>query len=266
MMVEYRKLISQIQITPKTPIELLNIIKNELKNETTALFTYYNTYTFFLISTNNNFKQAFNKFNYVVADGTSITFAKRILTGERIKKTVYTYFFKSDLLKFLSREKIKTFFLGSREETIIKAVENVKKQYGEFPLNYHQGFFNIERDTDKVVELINRFKPEILVIGMGMPRSEIWIAENYNKIHAKIIISAGAIFEFLSNNKKSAPRIFYNSGFEWLFRLIQEPVRLSKRYLQSHPLFLIQLCKEIFHETKQYKHASTDQNLRRWRH
>ena len=81
---------------------------------------------------------------------------------------------------------------------------------------------------------------------MGIPRSEIWISNHLSQIDSHCIISVGGFFDYMARKTKLAPKWLYNSGFEWIYRMIQEPKRLSKRYFIIQPFFINKVIKEYF--------------------
>ena len=92
-----------------------------------------------------------------------------------------------------------------------------------------------------IIEQINEFHPQILVLGLGMPLQEKWILENINSLDVKIAFPAGALFDYLSGELPRAPRWMTDNGLEWLGRLLVEPSRLWKRYILGNPLFFLRL-------------------------
>jgi N-acetylglucosaminyldiphosphoundecaprenol N-acetyl-beta-D-mannosaminyltransferase len=94
-----------------------------------------------------------------------------------------------------------------------------------------------------VIEKINACQPDILLVGMGVPKQEEWTRENFDKLNAKIIWMGGGFLDTLSGRLKRCPLWLSEHGFEWLFRLTQEPGRLWKRYLIGNPLFLSRIVK-----------------------
>jgi N-acetylglucosaminyldiphosphoundecaprenol N-acetyl-beta-D-mannosaminyltransferase len=88
-----------------------------------------------------------------------------------------------------------------------------------------------KQDTSKIINEINRSKAQIVFVGMGCPYQEKWMTENHQYLKAYVTIGVGAAFNFLTGKVKQAPVWMQNTGLEWLFRLIQEPLRLWKRYL-----------------------------------
>jgi N-acetylglucosaminyldiphosphoundecaprenol N-acetyl-beta-D-mannosaminyltransferase len=98
-------------------------------------------------------------------------------------------------------------------------------------------------ENEAVVALINQVKPDILVIGFGMPLQERWLLENWDRLDAKVAIPIGAGFDYLAGVTPRAPRWMTDHGLEWLGRLIIEPRRLWKRYIIGNPLFFYRLVK-----------------------
>ncbi|MBD3314865.1 MAG: WecB/TagA/CpsF family glycosyltransferase [Chitinivibrionales bacterium] len=103
----------------------------------------------------------------------------------------------------------------------------------------HHGFFEKEGpENDRIIKLINDARPDILIVGLGMPLQERWIHDNYKRLAVKVYLTAGAAFEFLSGRTKRCPAWMGRAGFEWLFRFLLEPRRMAKRYLWGNPAFL----------------------------
>jgi N-acetylglucosaminyldiphosphoundecaprenol N-acetyl-beta-D-mannosaminyltransferase len=81
------------------------------------------------------------------------------------------------------------------------------------------------------VEAINRAAPDVLWVGLGTPKQDRWMLEHRDRLHVPVMVGVGAAFDFLVSRKKQAPAWMQGHGLEWLFRLLQEPRRLWKRYL-----------------------------------
>ncbi len=100
-------------------------------------------------------------------------------------------------------------------------------------------FRTLSPDEEKqVIQGINAAKPDIVWVGLGAPKQERWMANMMGRLHAPVLIGVGAAFDFLSGQKKQAPRWMQSAGLEWLFRLATEPGRLWRRYLIDNPLFV----------------------------
>jgi N-acetylglucosaminyldiphosphoundecaprenol N-acetyl-beta-D-mannosaminyltransferase len=95
-----------------------------------------------------------------------------------------------------------------------------------------------EAENEEIAERINRAQPDIIWVGLGMPKQELWIAQNAWRLEAPVILAVGAAFGFTAGLVKRAPRWMQRSGLEWLFRFSQEPRRLWRRYLLGNPYFV----------------------------
>jgi len=104
----------------------------------------------------------------------------------------------------------------------------------------------LEEDAT-IVETINDTKPDILWIGLGTPKQEQWMAGHLGRIAAPVMVGVGAAFDFNAGRKRQAPPWMQRNGLEWLFRLIQEPRRLSRRYLLNNPRFVIMVLLQMLH-------------------
>lgn len=100
-------------------------------------------------------------------------------------------------------------------------------------------------EDDDVCRTILESGANIVWVGLGSPKQDVWIAEHCEKLPGCILIASGATFDFFSGRVKQAPRLIRSLGFEWLFRLFQDPVRLWKRYTLYNVLFLGAIILEV---------------------
>lgn len=103
-----------------------------------------------------------------------------------------------------------------------------------------------EEDAYEISQ-INSAAPDILWIGLGCPKQEIWMYEHQKKLNVPVMVGVGQAFDILAGVKPRAPRWMQNAGLEWLYRLIHEPHRLWKRYLIYNPWFIWLVLKEQLH-------------------
>ena len=114
-------------------------------------------------------------------------------------------------------------------------------------LGTHHGFFDKtpgSLENEDVIQRINAVKPDILVTGFGMPLQERWLMDNWDRIEANVALTGGAVFDYISEELRRAPRWMTDHSLEWLGRLIIEPRRLWRRYLIGNPLFLWRVLKQ----------------------
>ena len=140
------------------------------------------------------------------------------------------------------------FFLGARPGIAEKAATKLREKFPSLNVvGTHHGYFDKTRDSvenKKVIDEINLAKPDILIVGFGMPVQEQWLMENWEDIDAKVALTGGAVFDYISGELQRGPRWMVDYGFEWLARLLIEPRRLWRRYIVGNPLFLWRVFKQ----------------------
>lgn len=124
----------------------------------------------------------------------------------------------------------RVFYLGGAPGVAEAACRRLARRWSGVSLGARDGFFK-EKDEPAVVEQINAFAPDIVFVGMGMPRQEGWILRNHQALRRGVLFNVGAAFDYEAGAQTAAPRWAGRIGLEWLFRLIGQPRRLAYRYL-----------------------------------
>ncbi len=107
-------------------------------------------------------------------------------------------------------------------------------------------------EDDQIIQQINQTQPDIIWVGLGTPKQDLWMADHRAQLTAPVLIGVGAAFNIHSGHLRQAPRWMQNYGLEWLFRLSQEPRRLWYRYLIYNPLFIMLIMAQML-GLKRYK-------------
>lgn len=172
-------------------------------------------------------------------DGVGILFAARLL-GYPHNGRVTGPMLMLKLCDWGRKYGYRHFFYGGAKGVAEKLAENLKKKYPELEIAgiYAPPFRSVTKQEDRnIVDMINSKKPDIVWVGLGAPKQEIWMAEHLGRIHATAMIGVGAAFDFHSGNVKWSPDWIRKLGLEWVYRLAQNPRRMWRRNLDS-PLFL----------------------------
>ena len=134
------------------------------------------------------------------------------------------------------------FFLGSTNNNINAIREKAKLEFPNIRVYGYSPPFKPEfsdEDNNKMIEEVNKVKPDALFIGMTAPKQEKWAFLNFDKLNAGHICCIGAVFDFYAGSVKRAPKWMINLGLEWLYRLLKEPKRMWKRYLIGNSKFIL---------------------------
>ncbi|MCX7845125.1 MAG: WecB/TagA/CpsF family glycosyltransferase [Dictyoglomaceae bacterium] len=163
-----------------------------------------------------------------IPDGVGIILLAKKLRYKNIKKLAGIDAMKY-ILYLAVKENIPIYFLGAKENILEEMIKKIKENYkGIFVAGCHHGYFTNDCN-DKIVEDVNRSGAKILFVALGAPKQELWIDKNKNKLKVRIAMGVGGSFDVLSGRKRRAPKIFINLGLEWLYRILQDPIRLLKR-------------------------------------
>lgn len=204
------------------------------------------------------FVKAYQQADYRVCDSQVLMYASRFL-GTPIKAKISG----SDLFPLFcehhrNNPDIKIFLLGGAEGVPQQAQKNINQRIGrEIIVAAHSpsfGFEKNEAECERILEMIRQSSANVLIVGVGAPKQEKWIAKYQKQLpNIDIFMGVGAAIDFEAGNKPRAPRWVSEVGLEWLYRLMSEPKRLWKRYLlQDLPFFWLLLKQKMALSTKQY--------------
>jgi N-acetylglucosaminyldiphosphoundecaprenol N-acetyl-beta-D-mannosaminyltransferase len=132
------------------------------------------------------------------------------------------------------------YLLGSEPGVTAEAARRLERWYPRLAVaGTHHGYFDIgSAHDDRVVEDINTRRPDIVLVGMGTPKQELWVQHNASRLETDVVWTVGALFDYVSGRVPRAPGWLADNGLEWIFRLAIEPQRMWRRYLLGNPVFL----------------------------
>ena len=216
----------------------LESCQNFLHSDRCNCIFFINAHCFNIAQKNPQYRKALNQGNLILNDGVGIKIASFILNIP-LKENMNGTDFIPKLLEFSQQQKQGVFLLGGKPGIAEKAQSKIQKNMPNLKFNgTHHGYFT-ESEANEIVNQINQSKATVLILGMGVPKQEIWLYIHSKKLqHIKIAVAGGAILDFLSGNFRRAPRWVRKIGLEWFFRFSQEPKRLFNRYFIGNIIFL----------------------------
>ena len=138
------------------------------------------------------------------------------------------------------------YLLGSEPKIAADAAERLRRWYPNLEVaGSHHGYFELDSaHNERVIEDINARAPDIVLVGMGTPKQEMWVERYSERIDANVVWTVGALLDYVAGRVPRAPRWLADNGLEWIFRLAIEPHRMWRRYLLGNPAFLSRVMAE----------------------
>ena len=181
-----------------------------------------------------------NGADVVFCDGAGVMLAARIL-GRRIPERITYADWAWRLAAFAEARGFSLYLLGAEPGVAEEAARRLLARHPGLEIaGVRHGFFDRTAgspENEEVIAEINAARPDILLVGFGMPLQEYWLMENRDRLDAGVLLTGGAVFDYVSGRLRRGPRLLTDNGFEWLARLLVEPRRLWRRYLLGIPLF-----------------------------
>lgn len=145
-----------------------------------------------------------------------------------------------EIFEISAKKGYRHYFYGSKEETLELLQKKLMEKYPEIQIAgmYSPPFRPLTEEEDKVIiERINETKPDFVWVGLGAPKQEKWMAAHQGKIDG-LMLGVGAGFDYYAENIKRAPMWMQKHNLEWVYRLVQDPKRLFKRYRSTNTKFI----------------------------
>jgi N-acetylglucosaminyldiphosphoundecaprenol N-acetyl-beta-D-mannosaminyltransferase len=183
--------------------------------------------------------QIFHKAAQITPDGIGAVWASRFY-GTPIEERVTGADTTQLLLKEAEREGWGVFLLGASPESNELAVRNLQQQFPNLRIAGEHGYFG--HDLSLVLDHIKQFAPQILLVGLGMPKQEYFIAEHLNELKVPLSIGIGGVIDIWSGTVKRAPQWFQEWKLEWLYRLLNDPKRIRRQ--MALPKFAVKVLSD----------------------
>lgn len=189
-----------------------------------------------------------NKIDLVVPDGQPIKWALNYFFNTQLADRVYGPTLTWKVLEAANANELAVYLYGSTEKTVALFMEAIGTSFPRITIaGFHVDRFRDASAAEDEADIIklNQSGAHIVLVGRGCPRQEIWVAEHLGKVNA-VMMAVGAAFDFHAKTVKQAPKWMQDNGLEWLFRLVQEPKRLWKRYLYTNSKFIFLILMKMF--------------------
>jgi N-acetylglucosaminyldiphosphoundecaprenol N-acetyl-beta-D-mannosaminyltransferase len=185
-----------------------------------------------------------NRCGLVNADGQSVVWASRLL-GDPLPERVAGIDLMHALIAMAEREGYGIYILGAHREVLETAVQRLREMHPLLRIRgYRDGFFSDE-ESPEVAAAIRDSEAQILFVAMSSPRKEHWLGEYGAGLEVPFVMGVGGSIDIVAGVRRRAPRVWQRFGLEWLYRLLQEPQRMFRRYLVTNVTFGVLVARGV---------------------
>jgi N-acetylglucosaminyldiphosphoundecaprenol N-acetyl-beta-D-mannosaminyltransferase len=180
----------------------------------------------------------------VTADGQAVVWASRMLR-DPLPARVAGIDLMHRLLERAEEKGYKVYILGAAEDVLQRAVKRLRARHPRLSLlGYRDGYFN-DAEEPVIVQEIADLRPDILFVGLSSPRKEYFLDAYRRALGVPFVMGVGGSIDVLAGRIRRAPLLVQRLGFEWLFRWLQEPRRLLRRYTVTNARFALLLFRQL---------------------
>lgn len=203
-----------------------------------------------LLQENTELVQAYSEAHLILADGHPIVWASRLLRQPLPERVAGSELVPQLFESFNQKGKLRVFLLGAMPGVGAIAAANMKSQWPNVETvgvySPPKGFENDPEECNFILGRIALCRPDVVIVGLGAPKQEIWVNKHFRQMNAKAALCVGATIDFLAGEQKRAPVWMQRGGIEWLHRMLSQPRRLVKRYAKDAWVFPQLVIRQLF--------------------
>lgn len=226
--------------------EMIDICQKKIENKEQLKLYTPNTEIVMMCKADEEFRNLINESDINIPDGIGLILGSKI-KKKRLKEKVAGFELSMHLIEEANKKNQKLYIVAGKPGVALAAGEKIKQNYPNVILagcqdGYFKGThlgYEDSLEEKAIIDDINEKEPDVLFVGLGAKKQELWIQKNAPKINAKIMIGNGGTTDVIAGNVKRAPNFFVKLGLEWLYRLIKQPQRIKRQILL--PKFLLKI-------------------------
>lgn len=228
--------------------EALRLMHQRLEDKRFTLVTWLNAHNANLAQTAPEFRHSLEQF-LVLPDGIGVDIASKVLHGAPFPANLNGTDFTPALLQ-AETGPLRIGLIGAKPDVVEKAASRFRQIAPQHEVRVISDGFFTPADEPRLLQSLKDYHPHILLVAMGVPRQEMFMAEKLTVEHCILACGVGALFDFMAGVVPRAPPLVQKLRFEWLYRLAQEPGRLWRRYIVGNPLFLLRVLRSKFRDVQ----------------
>jgi N-acetylglucosaminyldiphosphoundecaprenol N-acetyl-beta-D-mannosaminyltransferase len=230
------------EIDSLTMDETIELVEQIIHDKTPCQHVVVNAMKFAMMRSDLELKRVINSCDLINADGLPVVWASRLL-GTPLPARVAGVDLFMKLMETAARKGYRPFFFGARENVLQKTLSVIRIKYPQLDIaGFRHGYFSSE-DEEGIAEQIKNSEAHMLFVGISSPLKEKFLNRWMQKMQVPFCMGVGGSFDIVAGITNRAPIWLQNLGLEWLYRIVQEPRRMWKRYARTNPIFIWMVLK-----------------------
>ncbi|MGE0754602.1 MAG: WecB/TagA/CpsF family glycosyltransferase [Alphaproteobacteria bacterium] len=226
-----------------TMSETLQIIDHAIRTRTRLQHVVVNVAKLVNMQKNAELRHDVSTSDLINIDGMGVVWGAR-LCGHDIPERVSGVDIMEDLIALCEQKGYRPYFFGAKEEVLQQAMENIRRQYPKIDIaGFRNGYFTAEQE-ERIIQDIAASKADCLFIAISSPTKERLLSQYKDTINVPFLMGVGGSIDIKAGITRRAPEWMQKIGMEWLYRLLQEPRRMFRRYWVTNTRFVLLLLKE----------------------
>ncbi len=218
------------------------LVLESKQDEVTRQVFFTNVHSIHLARRDTELRNYLSQADLVLPDGSGLAIAGQILNMP-VQKNLNGTDFTPKVCRMAEVGGWSFYLLGAQEHVVKSCYNNMQNRFPNLDIaGYHNGYFS-EKEEQQIISEINEKKPDILLVALGSPLQEKWVAQNAHRLDANVCFAVGGLFDFMSNTVDRAPRWMRDIGMEWLYRFYQNPAKKWDRIFIEIPEFLLLIAR-----------------------
>ena len=239
-----------VSLHPLSSLKLMAVVEQGILESRKWIITNHNLHSVYLFHRQEKLREFYKNAHWTFIDGMPLIglgrlYGHALAREQRVTLADWIH----PLMETAARKRWRVFNLGSPDGVAEKGAAVLRRLYPGLQIEVSHGYFDSKQgsaENEAVLQRINAYQPDLLMVGMGMPRQEFWTQENFDRLNARVILASnGAAIDYVAGLVPTPPRWAGRLGLEWAFRLASEPRRLFRRYLLE-PWYLLMLLMMDF--------------------
>ena len=239
------------RVNPGTIGDFIAFIDEAVGEKRKETVFYHNLHSLYMFFTSKPLRQSYERVT-VLADGMPIIWLLKIMrmNAEREQRVTYVDFIWP-MLEAARDNGWNVYHVGQEKSVQQNALDLIREKLPGISIDGHDGYFDLTdncSESQAVIESINAHGTDLLLVGFGAPKQELWVHAHREQIDAAAVFTCGACMEYVAGAVKTPPRWMGKLGLEWSYRLIENPRRFGFRYLIEPILLGFHLARNLLSE------------------